>query len=318
MSRRKKLLDADVKNELYNMNNKKNTEEAIQIFLRVKQLEGVTERTIGRYLEVFHVISRDIKVLKMETDLVNLTINDIEDLILFWKKEVAVATINGRLRVLKPFFKELDKRGYLTVNPISNIKKLKEMEVIKDTLDDSEVKELINYFKYNKTFAGYRNLVIFNLLLDTGIRVGECLNIKINDINEDSIVIRLTKNGKERLVYPSLNCLSLINKYLKIRGADVKTDILFINVDDEPLKIRTYQEVLSTAGKNCGIKKKVGPHMCRRTYAKNSILAGMDVFSLSRLLGHSTLEVTKNYAQIWSNDLKKQSTKTKDLSNLFR
>ncbi|WP_035051797.1 hypothetical protein [Carnobacterium pleistocenium] len=55
------------------MDNKKSTEEDIQIFLRVKQLENVSERTIGKYLEVFNVISRDLKVLEMETELVNLT-----------------------------------------------------------------------------------------------------------------------------------------------------------------------------------------------------------------------------------------------------
>ncbi|WP_408605792.1 tyrosine-type recombinase/integrase [Carnobacterium pleistocenium] len=103
------------------------------------------------------------------------------------------------------------------------------------------MKELINCFKYNKTFVGYRNLVTFSLILDVGIRIGECLNIQIKDIKEDGILIRLSKNGKERLVYPFLNYIVLLNEYIKIRGTDLQTDILFINVDNEPLKIKTYQ-----------------------------------------------------------------------------
>lgn len=314
---RSRILDDEVKQELYAVNVENNNDEAERVFIRAKMLEGVTESTIAKYKMTFQVIKRDLLVLNVQKTLVNLTEQEIEDLILYWKTQVATATINGRLRVVKPFFNVLKARGFIENNPIINIKKIKERQIIKDTIDDDEVKLIVDYFKTTKTFASFRNLVMFYLLLDVGIRISECININLADVTEDSIVIRLTKNGKERYVYPSAECLVMLNKYIKLRG-NLELDTLFVNMLDQPLKRRYMQHVLSRAAINSGVNKKVSPHMLRRTYAKNSIISGMDVFSLSRLMGHSSLEITKEYAQIWGKDLQIQSYKTKDLSNLFR
>lgn len=317
MVKRERYLSEEVKAELYAENKEKDNKEAERIFLRDKNLIGVTESTIEKYLITFHVIERDLKILKIDKTLVNLNTTDIEDLILYWKKQVAIPTINGRLRVINPFFNVLYERGFIEYNPSASIKNVKEREIIKDTLEDDEIKRIVVHFKQTKTFSSFRNLAMFYLLLDTGIRIGECINIKIDDITANSIVIRLTKNGKERFVYPSDKCWLVLNKYIKVRG-NLDTDVLFVNMDDLPLKRRYMQNILSKAALSCGIDKKVGPHMLRRTYAKNSIIGGVDVFSLSRLMGHSTLEMTKKYAQIWGTDLQKISVKTKDISNLFR
>lgn len=317
MVRRARYLDEEVIKELYTVNVEHDNEEAERVFLRAKRLEGVTDSTINKYLMTFHVIRRDLKVLGEDKTLVNLSNNDLEDLILYWKEQVAIATINGRLRVIKPFFNVLFERGFIENNPVNGIKNVKERQIIKETLDDEEVKLIVNHLKGIQTFSSFRNLAMFYLMLDTGIRLSECLNIKIDDIEDDSIVIRLTKNGKERYVYPSKECWSMLNKYIKIRGT-LNINILFVNMENEPLKKRYIQHMISRAAKEVEIKKNVSPHMLRRTYAKNSILGGMDVFSLSRLMGHSSLEITKNYAQIWGTDLQKMANKTKDISNLFK
>lgn len=317
MVKRERYLSEEIKAELYAENTEKDNEEAVRIFLRAKNLIGVTDSTIQKYLMTLHVIERDLKLLKIDKTLVNLNTNDLENLILYWKKEVAVPTINGRLRVIKPFFNVLQERGFITQNPSAIIKNVKEREIIKDTLDDNEIKLMVEQFKKVQTFSSYRNLSMFYLLLNTGIRIGECLNIRVDDIKvNESIVIRLTKNGKERYVYPSVKCWNMLNKYTKVRGK-LDTDVLFVNMNNLPLKRRYVQNMLSRTAESCGINKSVGPHMLRRTYAKHSIIGGMDVFSLSRLMGHSTLEMTKRYAQVWGKDLQEISVKTKDISKFF-
>lgn len=317
MSKRERYLSDEIKAELFAENIEKDNEEAVRIFLRAKSLIGVTDSTVDKYLMTFHVIERDLKVLKIDKMLVNLTTQDLENLILYWKTDVSIPTINGRLRVIKPFFNVLHERGFIESNTAATIKNVKERELIKDTLEDNEIKLMVEHFKKVQTFSSFRNLSMFYLMLNTGIRIGECLNIKMEDIAvNQSIAIRLTKNGKERYVYPSKKCWNMLDKYMKVRGK-LDTNTLFVNMNDLPLKRRYVHNVLSTTAKKCDINKSVSPHMLRRTYAKHSIIGGMDVFSLSRLMGHSTLEMTKRYAQIWGSDLQKISVKTKDISNLF-
>lgn len=65
-----------------------------------------------------------------------------------------------------------------------------------------------------------------------------------------------------------------------------------------------------------GIEKQFSPHILRHTYAKRSILAGMDAFSLAALLGHSDLSVTKKYVALWGNDLEEKAKKYSSIDKL--
>lgn len=290
----------------FSRNTKPDDTGAFEVFVNQKRIEGVQERTIQHYREIKHVVERDLKILHIDKTLVELTTANIEKLILYWKENVKTATTNTRIRVMKPYYKVLKSKKTIKSNPMENIHMLPERELIKDVLTDEEVGKISTYFKSNKTFASYRNLMIFQLLLDTGIRIGECLNILITDIHEDSITIILTKNLQERLVFPSKACMRSIKSYLKIRG-ELEDQHLFVTVDNKKMKLRTYQDALTNASRRSGVQKKVSPHMLRRTYSRDAVMQGIDPFSLARLLGHSSLNTTRRYVQIWGNDLKMQS-----------
>ena len=305
-SRRKKQL-TDEEMSYFIRNNRPDDIEAFEVFITQKRIEGVQERTISHYREIKHVVERDIKALNMDKTLVELTTADIEKLILYWKNQVKTATTNTRIRVMKPYYKVMVNKKVIKKNPMEHIHMLPERELIKDVLTDEEVGKISAYFKSKKTFASYRNLIIFQLLLDTGIRIGECMNILITDIHEDSITITLTKNLQERLVFPSPACLKSINSYLKIRGVIDGEQHLFVTVDNKKMQISGYQDALKESSRRVGIQKKVSPHMLRRTYSKDAVMQGIDPFSLARLLGHSSLNTTKRYVQIWGSDLKEQS-----------
>ncbi|MGB3160368.1 MAG: site-specific integrase [Carnobacterium sp.] len=305
VSRRKKeLTDEEMS---YIPSSKPNDKEAFEIFVTQKRIEGVQERTIELYRQIKHVVERDLKFVNIDKTMVELTTSNIEKLILFWQDNVKTATINSRLRVMKPYYKVLANKKVIKKNPMEHIHMLPERELIKDVLTDEEVSKIADYFKSRKTFANYRNLIIFQLLLDTGIRIGECMNILVSDVREDSITVTLTKNLQERLVFPSPACLKSINSYLKVRGEIEGEQHLFVTVDNKKMSLRSYQDILSTAGRESGVKKNVSPHMCRRTYSRDAVMNGIDPFSLARLLGHSSLNTTKRYVQIWGNDLKTQS-----------
>ncbi|EIX7078143.1 site-specific integrase [Listeria innocua] len=160
-------------------------------------------------------------------------------------------------------------------------------------------------------------MTIFQLLLDTGIRINECLHIKVDDVHADYIVITETKNLSQRVVYLSGDMVARLKIYLKVRG-QLATPFLFVNIENERLSSRTFQEHLKSITILCGVKKNVSPHMCRRTYAKQAVLAGIDPFSLASLLGHSSIEVTKQYVQLWGSDLKNQAKLKADYGDIFK
>lgn len=314
MARRRKLSVQD--RTIINRTISLTDEEVIEEFIHSRRVKNVRETTIQYYLDVFQVLNRDKEKIHAYKQLVELNLRDFEDLIMYWKGFMKVNTINSKIKAFKTFYSYSYAMGYIENNPCKDIQLLRKREEIKDTLDINEVKQIANYFKNKQSFSGFRDLVLFQLLLDTGIRISEAVNIQISDIKSDYIVIVQTKNLTQRIVYISNAMKEKLQSYLKIRG-DCSHQSLFINQDNLPYSKNTFQDNLRKAKKTCHIDKQISPHSCRRTYAKNAILNGMDAFSLAALLGHSSLEITKRYVQIWGNDLKKQAGLKKDYGRWF-
>ncbi len=293
-------------------------EQAIKEFIKSRRLKNVRETTIQYYFDAFRVMKRDLRKLKIDKQLIDLAENDLEALIEHWQTKLKVTTINSKLRGIRPFYAFLAEKGWIKVNPSKNIQLLRDRTTIRETLEKNEIKKIVNYFKKKESFIGYRNLVIFQLLLDTGIRINECLNIRKADIDGKRIIIVESKNLHQRMVLMSKPMINTLNSYLKVLSTlELDHDYLFINQDGGRLKKNTYQEQLRIAAREVGIKKQVSPHVCRRTFAKNAVLKGMDPFTLQVILGHSTLEVTKRYVQIYGQDLERQAQKKEDYSDIF-
>lgn len=290
--------------------------ELFEKFVNAKRLEGVSESTIKLYYQIKRVMTRDIEISGIKKPMSTLTKNDLEKLILYWKTDVRVATVNNRLRVIKVYYKTLRRLKLIKMDPMEGFSQLREKEQIKPTLTHEEIKKIIFYYKKDLSYSKYRDLVVFQLLLDTGMRIGELVNLQVSDISTESITIAETKSKRQRVIYPSQKCLKAIEAYLKIRS-DFDSPILFLSFEGKPITIRQYQHNLATAGKRAGVKKNVSPHMLRRTYAKFAIMEGIDPFSLARLLGHEDLQTTTRYVQIWGAELQEQSKKRGKFDKYF-
>jgi site-specific recombinase XerD len=302
--------------ERINKVQKMDDERAIKEFIKSRRLKNVRETTIKYYEDAFHVLKRDLKQLQIDKQLVELTEKDLEIVIMHWQKILKVTTINSKLRGIRPFYGFLEEKKWIKVNPALNVQLLRDRKKIRETLEDVEVKKIAEYFKKQGSFPSFRDSVIFQLLLDTGIRINECLNIRLLDIEGKHLLVTETKNLQQRIVYLSKGMVEKLEVYLEVRK-EVENAYLFVNQDGGRLSKNTFQERLRRAARACEVKKQVSPHVCRRTYAKKAILKGMDPFSLAVLLGHSTLEVTKRYVQIWGADLEKQAEKKEDFSDMF-
>ncbi|WP_026688790.1 tyrosine-type recombinase/integrase [Alteribacter aurantiacus] len=275
-------------------------DEAFDLFFRDCYLRNLRPATIEYYKNEFHAAKKFISIPLVECEQ-----KGIEELILQSKKVMKITTINTRLRALRAFYNYLNKNKLIEKNPMKNIKLLRDRQKTIETLDNKEIEALIRVLRKKKTFIGFRDEVVLLVFLDTGVRLSELIGIEVDDVRDNKIIIRKTKNLFERIVYLSDTTQEQLKRYLMIRGY-VETNKLFINRDNKELKPHSIQTSFSKYGKEAKISKRVSPHTFRHTMAKRMIMAGVDAFSLMTILGHSDMTITKRYVNLWGPDIEQK------------
>lgn len=226
-------------------------------------------------------------------------------------KSLSPFTIQGYVRSLKSFFSWLVREEYLDSNIMTSIPVPKAPSKIVNTFSSEQLKKLITICQVSDNNS-CRNSAIILLMLDCGIRVSELVNINLSDVNmnEGFIKIRIAKGGKERLVPVGSVILRVFWKYInqsRPKPLTDRIDRLFLNSNGLPLTKNGIQQMLRRLGKNAGISGvRCSPHTLRHTFAKNYLLNGGDIFSLQRILGHSSLASVRIYLNLFAGDIKKQ------------
>ncbi|ERM91931.1 hypothetical protein O163_08260 [Caldanaerobacter subterraneus subsp. yonseiensis KB-1] len=168
-------------------------------------------------------------------------------------------------------------------------------------------------------FHEYRDYVIIQLLYDTGMRVGECLNIQMDDIDLTNRAIRLkaenVKNKKERYVFYSQHMSQELKRWIDYKDRYVESDFLFCTKRGNPLRVQYFEKNFRQYGERVGLD--VHPHILRHTFAKKCLLAGMDIYTLSKILGHASVTTTeKAYLELTKDDIRKNYLKYSPLTRL--
>lgn len=166
-------------------------------------------------------------------------------------------------------------------------------------------------------------MAIVLLLLDSGIRVSECKEIELDDVNLENgcIMIRNGKGSKERIVPVGSLVQKTLWKYIKqFRPQPLTQQVkaLFLSDKGLPLTRNGIQQMLRRYGKRAGINGiRCSPHTLRHTFAKNYLLNGGDIFSLQKMLGHSSLASVRLYVNLFATDIKKQHQRFSPVDNLI-
>ncbi|WP_214890340.1 tyrosine-type recombinase/integrase [Exiguobacterium sp. s142] len=214
------------------------------------------------------------------------------------------ATINNNIATLKVFFNYLIDEEFIdeSENPMRKIKNLKEEKRVITTFNDDEVKRIINDVK-EVTYSNIRDKLMLITLFDTGIRVSELISITTNDISSKSILIH-GKGSKQRLVYISKTMRRYMRKYelerkkrFKHKNNEEIENYYFLDQSAVQLHRSTINKILRRHCKNAGVRAEVrcSPHDCRHYFAQKQLRNGIDVYSLSRLLGHYDTQMTVKY-----------------------
>ena len=285
--------------------------DAKAVFLR--DIRGLAKQTQRWHKENLNALE---KVLGMQgivvKDCRDLTVKFLREHFVFYMLEelgLKVNTINGRIRSVRGLIQFLFREGYLLKDYSADLAVLKGEKVVIATFSEDEISRLLHQ-PDQKTYTGLRDYTIMLLLLETGIRISELVGITMADVHlrEGNVLVN-GKGSKQRLVPIQSKMRQVLQRYLRERGNAV-TDALFLTVDNSPLAIGSIQKLIKEYGEQARITDvRVSPHTFRHTMAKFYVLAGGDIFSLQRILGHSSMETVRIYVEMFSHDVSLQHSK---------
>ncbi len=288
----------------------------IQGFKLCCQTEGKSPKTIEWYTTFLRRFLAFLGSRNYPADAAKINKEHIRAFILYLQKEartprskkpLSPATVQGYVRTMKSFFSWVVREEYLPDSPTAKVPVPKAPQKVLNTFTHEQIGKLAQAC-YRSNGNGYRNLTILLLLLDSGIRVSELVHIDLNDINqaEGWIKIKVGKGGKERIVPVRSVVQKSLWKYInhfRPQPLTQKVSRLFLSDDGLPLTRSGIQQMLRRCGKRAGISGvRCSPHTFRHTFAKSYLINGGDIFSLQKILGHSTLEMVRRYVHYASTE----------------
>ena len=267
----------------------------IDLFLSSKKIEGCSNRTIKYYEEIINkfISEFDKSIKNIDTDNIRKYLSEYKEL-----SNCSSITIDNLRRVLSSFFSWLEDEDYIIKSPVRRIHKIKTATIVKETLTDENIEKL------RDECENIRDLCLIELLISTGMRVGEMVNLNINDINfEERSCIVLGKGNKQREVYFDAKTKLHLQNYLNKRKDTNKALFVSMRKPHKRLSISGIELIVRNIGLNSKINN-VHPHKFRRTLATMAIDKGMPVEQVQKLLGHVKIETTMHYAMVNQSNVK--------------
>ncbi len=219
-------------------------------------------------------------------------------------------TIKRKLITLQLFYNYLLKEKIIKTNPFYEIKfTFKHEKRLPKTLSTVEIAKLLKCLYKEKrdaatkfaVFETTRDLCFIDLLISTGIRIGEAVAIKHQDISlQDKTVLIHGKGRKQRILYiSSKETLANIKSWLNYKTENkVASDFLFVNKYSLPLSIYSAENIFYKFRDLAKINPNATPHYLRHTFATNLLSNGADLRSVQEILGHSNIATTEIYTEV--------------------
>ena len=270
-------------------------EEYLEMFMHAKRIEGCSERTLAYYgSSIRHFFSQ------IETPVRRITTDQVRAYLTAYQKinNCGKSTVDNIRRNISSFFSWLEEEDHILKSPLRRIHKIKTKITVKEVISDEDIERL------RDSCEVMRDVAIIDLLYSTGMRVGELVNLDIEDINfEERECIVYGKGEKERRVYFDAKAKLHLQNYVNSRADD--NPALFVTLDKpfNRLKISGVEIRLRELGRRLNITR-IHPHKFRRTMATRAIDKGMPIEQVQKILGHSQIDTTMHYAIVNQNNVK--------------
>lgn len=262
-------------------------DEYLCLFLDAKKIEGCSERTIQYYKTTIEKL-----LYRIKTPVRKITTEEVRRYLVEYQKinNCSKVTVDNIRRNISSFFSWLEEEDYILKSPMKRIHKIKTKQQVKETISDEAIEQLRDHCKCS------RDLAMIDLLYSTGIRVGELVNLNVSDIDfEARECVVFGKGDKERKVYFDAKTKIHLQKYLNNRIDD--NPALFVTLDApyDRIKISGVEIRIRNLGRQLNMSR-IHPHKFRRTMATRAIDKGMPIEQVQKILGHSQIDTTMQYA----------------------
>ena len=290
-----KLWNVEIVNKTVEDSFDKSNEEFTELFISAKRVEGCSSKTLRYYLATINKMTDTVgkHITKITTEDLRKYLSDYHE-----ENNCSKSNIDNIRRILSSFFSWLEDEDYILKSPVRRIHKIKSAKTVKETYTD----EMLECMRDN--CGSLRDLAIIDMLASTGMRVGELVHLNIEDVDfENRECVVLGKGSKERPVYFDARTKIHLRNYLESRNDD--NPALFVSMlkPYNRLKISGVEIRLRELGQKLDITK-VHPHKFRRTFATRAIDKGMPIEQVQKLLGHSKIDTTMQYAMVDQENVK--------------
>jgi len=237
------------------------------------------------------------------------------------KKEgkLAIQYIHGCGRAVRSFSTWANEEGYLDQNVMRRLKLPQLPKTLPTPLSKDEIERVLGA-SLDTTNERLRNFAIMMLFLDTGIRLSELVNLKISRIDfAAGEMLIFGKGSKERRVPLGSQAKKALLDYISKERPEPPNpqdeDRLFLNADGYPVTADAVEKVFQRVKKTANVPH-LHPHACRHTFSVRFLMNGGDAFALQKILGHTSLEMTRKYVNLASGDVKEMHRKFSPMDNL--
>ena len=270
-------------------------DEFLKMFLDAKRIEGCSDRTIKYYrVTIEHLLKNVVSpIRKITTEMMRAYLVDYQKI-----NNCGKTTVDNIRRNISSFFSWLEEEDYILKSPMRRIHKIKTQKTVKNIISDEEIEKLRDNCK------NIRDTAMIDLLYSTGIRVGELVKLNIEDIDfSERECVVFGKGDKERRVYFDAKSKIHLKNYIESRKDNNPALFVTLNAPYDRLKISGVEIRIRELGRMLNLEK-VHPHKFRRTMATRAIDKGMPIEQVQKILGHSQIDTTMQYAIVNQNNVK--------------
>lgn len=299
------------------------------------KIQAKSPKTISIYTTALSILHKFLQQYGLTTDVSEIGVKELGHFILYLQQAKAFRehpyakpqqkgltghTINCYLRAIRAFWSWLLFEEMIDGNPFDKVRVPKPPKRVIVPFTDEQLRALLATIDTHSS-SGFRNWTIIIMLLDTGLRVSELCNLKLEDtnINERSLKV-YGKGAKERIVPIGGTVQRAIAKYIKrYRPEPVNQTSahLFLTSVGEALTANRVEVIIKQYAQKAGIEGvRCSPHTFRHTFAISYLRNGGDVFTLQRILGHESLDMVRTYVNVATSDLQAAHQRYSPVDNL--